>query len=812
MVLDSSTVSGNSAAGGGGGMRIIDTAVITVTNSTISGNMLSNAYGLGTAISATPGGAGISGGSPKLNLLSTTITANTANSPNGVSTINNETNIPIRLKNTILAGNTGDVCTGELFSQGNNLFNNTGNCTLTPTTGDQIGINPKLGPLQPNGGAAQTHALLAGSPALDTGTCTGAPASDQRGVARPQGPGCGIGAHEAGPTVRLAFSTEPGSSAPAGVPFAVQPVVMAQDGYGNLANYNGPVSLTLTGAAGLIGTANATAVKGVANFSGLAVVQPGTGYTLVASAPGLLAATSAPVNVTGAPAASEIELNNTIFQPTPLVFDEQAQTAIQGAISVVADVDLYSFSTRPGATATISLTNLPADYDLVLLPDPRVTLALSDSIDLGQITDIREHIPDTREHIPDTGGQLPNIGFGVPSGSEITARSSHRGTVSEALDAYLPRGGTYFVLVYSLSSAFSATLYRLDVALREGGLTQPATSARPIGLLSVGRDSAVKTIFVYNSTRMITRYPAEADAVADLGLALLPGTPLMMASNGVAIDLANPPVQAADAALLPALYNLWDAAPQQPLLANELAQQIFNILDRAIKDAYPNTSDIVIVGGDLIIPFYRVPDEIEFANEREYRDTLGAGIEPGSALNGTLFRGFIQTDNFYADRQPTPWRGRAMFLPDLGIGRLVERPSEIMRYLDDYIASNNYTVDARGPGAAMVTGYDFLKDQASAVATQLGAYGLNVASTLNNDIWGLDAFTTCGLAVSCRGLARTTAACRPASRSPRSMAISAMLQLCPPIHSTCHFWPSGSTRQRPRSTPIRSSRSTTSQP
>src|SRR3970282_626777 len=54
-----------------------------------------------------------------------------------------------------------------------------------------------LGPLANNGGPPQTHALLAGSPAIDAGSpdCP-PPATDQRGVARPQGPACDIGAYE----------------------------------------------------------------------------------------------------------------------------------------------------------------------------------------------------------------------------------------------------------------------------------------------------------------------------------------------------------------------------------------------------------------------------------------------------------------------------------------------------------------------------------------------------------------------------------------------------------------------------------------
>jgi hypothetical protein len=54
--------------------------------------------------------------------------------------------------------------------------------------------DPMLGPLSDNGGPTQTMALLPGSPAIDAGTsCT---ATDQRGVTRPQGAACEIGAYE----------------------------------------------------------------------------------------------------------------------------------------------------------------------------------------------------------------------------------------------------------------------------------------------------------------------------------------------------------------------------------------------------------------------------------------------------------------------------------------------------------------------------------------------------------------------------------------------------------------------------------------
>ncbi|HUF78353.1 MAG TPA: choice-of-anchor Q domain-containing protein [Thermoanaerobaculia bacterium] len=64
--------------------------------------------------------------------------------------------------------------------------------------GDLPGVDPLLGPLADNGGPTHTHALLVGSPAIDTTALGVAPPEDQRGVPRPQGPRADIGAFELG--------------------------------------------------------------------------------------------------------------------------------------------------------------------------------------------------------------------------------------------------------------------------------------------------------------------------------------------------------------------------------------------------------------------------------------------------------------------------------------------------------------------------------------------------------------------------------------------------------------------------------------
>ena len=183
--LISSTVSGNGAtvAGGGG---ILNDANLTITNSTVSGN---GAAGPGGGIANDTGASAM--------ISSSTIADNTLGSSglgitNGGGISNDGT---LTLINTLLASNTPDCVGGSVTSSGHNLDSD-GTCTLGGP-GDISGGNAALGVLANNGGPTETRALLAGSLAIDAGEDAACPTTDQRGVARPQGPHCDIGAFEA---------------------------------------------------------------------------------------------------------------------------------------------------------------------------------------------------------------------------------------------------------------------------------------------------------------------------------------------------------------------------------------------------------------------------------------------------------------------------------------------------------------------------------------------------------------------------------------------------------------------------------------
>jgi CSLREA domain-containing protein len=203
--VEGSTFSGDVAEVGGG---IFDLGMLTVTTSSFSGNRLYNGGGAGLAVadggvatvtnstfSGNVAPAGVGGGiynfRSNLRLSASTIVANST----GLGSSVGSTTV---LTDTIVANSaSGSNCTGIIAeSAGYNLDSGT-SCGFTATT-DLSNTNPLLGPLAYNGGPTPTIALLPGSPAIDHGgsRATGCPATDQRGVARPQGPACDIGAFE----------------------------------------------------------------------------------------------------------------------------------------------------------------------------------------------------------------------------------------------------------------------------------------------------------------------------------------------------------------------------------------------------------------------------------------------------------------------------------------------------------------------------------------------------------------------------------------------------------------------------------------
>src|SRR4029079_5004115 len=90
----------------------------------------------------------------------------------------------LHLRNTLVANNaSGANCQGSILSDGYNL--DSGSSCGLPNTGDLVSTDPLLDVLSDNGGETKTHALLTGSPAIDTGDPLNCPSTDQRDSVSP---------------------------------------------------------------------------------------------------------------------------------------------------------------------------------------------------------------------------------------------------------------------------------------------------------------------------------------------------------------------------------------------------------------------------------------------------------------------------------------------------------------------------------------------------------------------------------------------------------------------------------------------------
>jgi Ca2+-binding RTX toxin-like protein len=255
LTLINSTISGNSAPEGGG---VANYGTATVTNSTVSGNTVGGS------------GGGIQNGGT-LTVTSSTLSGNSAAAGGGVANIDTVT-----LNRTLVSGNvapTGpEIANFATITANNfNLFGYSGIAGISgfaPGVTDVVpGAGVMLGnilsPVANNGGPTLTHALVTGSPAIDASPVNSeCQATDQRGITRPQGAACDIGAFEF-TSVTPVLPIEPPSS-----------------------SVCGGVAATLVGTAGndvLVGTAARDIIVGL---EGDDVLQGLGGNDLICGGPG----------------------------------------------------------------------------------------------------------------------------------------------------------------------------------------------------------------------------------------------------------------------------------------------------------------------------------------------------------------------------------------------------------------------------------------------------------------------------------------------------------------------------------------------
>lgn len=263
VIITNSTFSGNTAAYGGG---INNQGSLTVTDSTFSDNSVLNEGGgiyninavLSTNNTLSSNTAAIVGGgiynASIITIANNTLSANSA--PAAGAGIYNASGATMNYTNTIIANSLssgGDcISIGSIGTNTNNLVED-GGCFPS------LILDPRLGALANNGGFTQTHALLSTpivSPAIDAGM--NCPSTDQRGVSRPQGAGCDIGAYEIDNTYPTVIADSLVASYPSGA---------------------GPNNFTVNFSENVYDPVNNSAINDVTNPNNYLVVEDGTNAT-----------------------------------------------------------------------------------------------------------------------------------------------------------------------------------------------------------------------------------------------------------------------------------------------------------------------------------------------------------------------------------------------------------------------------------------------------------------------------------------------------------------------------------------------------
>ena len=367
-------------------------------------------------------------------------------------------------------------------------------------------------------------------------------------------------------------------------------------------------------------------------------------------------------------------------------------------VSAYWDIDVPA-----GDSLSLDLSDLPADYDMVLYGPPTTELSADPTQVTAGVTDTppADQSSDGQQDAPDPG-TLPLL-----STLPVEAISSNRGLTPEEITTPSLTGGTYLVQISGFNGAYSTTApYALrseliptaasptcsvpttyandvltqNVAVPASGapLTEtwtPSSSSSTGGVWSQQAPPAgVNTLFLIDPDRLYDAYgqsstsgsghPGVNDVLQQLTTTINSGAGGMV---GAIVPVEGDPQTAAD-------YTAWDANPCSVQAANQVVSDISATV-RSLEAEYPTISNIVVVGADDQIPMGRVPDTTVSDNEADYAASTLPGIN--DQLSSALSEGYFLSDDPYASPNPLGVGGQTLYTPSLAIGRLVETPTQI---------------------------------------------------------------------------------------------------------------------------------------
>ncbi len=468
---------------------------------------------------------------------------------------------------------------------------------------------------------------------------------------------------------------------------------------------------------------------------------------------------------TGSAAPTAITVgDNPALTPVPISNAGAPQpTVFLGHISAPGEQDTYTLpSMAGGSTVTVSLGGVTPGHDDDLsvfgpgTPELRAAPLRGSPL---RGSPLRGSAVDDTTLDPSTGASTssPDVQADVPvqppAGSTVLGVSANRGDANESVSYRVPEGGTSAptqVVVSGYNGSFdTTTAYTLLVAVTPPE-TPPACATQAFPFAGQGTTGAAVTAPLPSSTQTIvlTSQKRLGDLFGATAASSVTGRLATLVARG---DVSGTVVPVEGDAAVRAAYAAWDASPCSASKANDVVAAINAYVDR-LRSGLPGLRNIVIAGGDIVVPMARVQDRMALDNEASYAgDQVYSGND--NAVSGSLRAGYLLSDDPYGDVNPIPWLDGQAYVPDVALGRLVETPTDITRAVDAYVASNGI----RTPNTAYTAGYDFNADGAQLVADTLATkVPTGSARTSISSAWTRDD-AIAGLAAAAHGYASVNA-------------------------------------------------------
>lgn len=314
--------------------------------------------------------------------------------------------------------------------------------------------------------------------------------------------------------------------------------------------------------------------------------------------------------------------------------------------------------------------------------------------------------------------------------------------------------GAYYVRVrqYNPNIIGDETNYSVQVFATEPPTPTPTPSPTPTPTPSptpspTPPPPTQDTLILVNRARIAALYgDSDANALMDK-LFELAEDPLV---DGLVMQVESDPNIAA-------AYASWTANATS-LADNDKANAVTEAIRNRAMAFLNNASEakyVLIIGGDEVIPFHRVLDQVKPSPgastsggtvEEDYEGDVTAGTTTQAALAANM----ILTDDYLVDKEPDEWEDKQhnvypLYLPDYATGRLVETPTEMIAFIDNFLGDPNVADDGDRllqTNKVLVTGYDFVRDSANLMRTLFTNDTLDTDGQLISPSWTGSALRT----------------------------------------------------------------------